>query len=108
MFPMVNDLWVSKLKKADVPCDSSWILNDSTGVVEVIYNLNCSRSEIDKASPLLLQSFHFFNSAVYLANFYLFTFEFDFTKCLLKSNTCPVVLHSLFLVCRFVGRSFCS
>jgi hypothetical protein len=36
MFPMVNDLWVSKLKKADVPCDSSWILNDSTRVVEVI------------------------------------------------------------------------
>jgi len=36
MFPAVNDLWVSKLKKADVPCVSSWILNDSTGVVEVI------------------------------------------------------------------------
>jgi hypothetical protein len=50
---------VSKLKKADVPCDSSWILNDSTGVVEVINNLNLSRSEIDKASPLLLQSFYF-------------------------------------------------
>jgi hypothetical protein len=33
MFPVVNDLWVSKLKKADVPCISSWILNDSTGVV---------------------------------------------------------------------------
>jgi hypothetical protein len=59
MFPMVNDLWVSKLKKADVPCDSSWILNDSTGVVEVIINVNLSRSEIDKASPLLLQSFDF-------------------------------------------------
>jgi hypothetical protein len=59
MFPMVNDLWVSKLKKADVPCDSSWILNDSIGVVEVINNLNLSRSEIDKASPLLLQSFDF-------------------------------------------------
>jgi hypothetical protein len=28
-------------------------------VVEVINNLNCSRSEIDKASPLLLQSFDF-------------------------------------------------
>jgi hypothetical protein len=59
MFPTVNDLWLSKLKKADVPCDSSWILNDSTGVVEVINNLNCSRSEIDKAFPLLLQSFDF-------------------------------------------------
>ncbi len=59
LFPTVNDLWVSKLKKADVPCDSSWILNDSTGLVEVINNLNRSRSESDKASPLLLQSFDF-------------------------------------------------
>jgi cAMP phosphodiesterase len=59
MFPTVNDLWVSKLKKEDVPCDSSWILNDSTGVVEVINNHNLSRSEIDKISPLLLQSFDF-------------------------------------------------
>jgi hypothetical protein len=59
MFPTVNNFWVSKLNKADVPCDSSWILNDFTGVVEVINNLNCSRSEIDKASPLLLQSFDF-------------------------------------------------
>ncbi len=25
MFPTVNDLWVSKLKKANVPCDCSWI-----------------------------------------------------------------------------------
>jgi hypothetical protein len=47
MFPTVNDLWVSKLKKADVPCDSSWILNDSTGVVEVLNNLNRSRSASD-------------------------------------------------------------
>jgi hypothetical protein len=106
MFPTVNDLWVSKLKKADVLCDSSWILNDSTGVVEVINKLNLSRSEIDKASPLLLQSFDFFNSAVYLANFYLFTFEFDFIKCLLKSNTCPFVLHRLSLVHRFVDDLF--
>ncbi len=59
MLPVVNDLWVSKLKKADVPCVSSWILNDSAGVVEVINELNLSRSEIDKASPLLLQSFDF-------------------------------------------------
>jgi len=28
MFPVVNDIWASKLKKADVPCVSSWILND--------------------------------------------------------------------------------
>jgi hypothetical protein len=59
MFPTVNELWVSKLKKEDVPCDSSWIPNDSTGVVEVINNLNCLRSEIHKASPLQLQSFDF-------------------------------------------------
>jgi len=59
MFPTVNQLSVSKLKKADVPCDSSWILNGSTGVVEVINNLNGLRSEIDKVSPLLLQSFDF-------------------------------------------------
>jgi hypothetical protein len=59
MFPTVNDLWVSKLKKADVPCDSSWILNDSKGVVELINNLKLLRSEIDKASPLLLQPFDF-------------------------------------------------
>jgi hypothetical protein len=39
---------------------------------------------------------------VYLANFYLFTYEFDFIKHLLKSNTCPVVLHRLSLVRRFV------
>jgi hypothetical protein len=59
MFPAVNDLQVSKLKKADVPCVSSWILNDSTGVVEVINKLNLSRSEVHKTSPLLLQSFDF-------------------------------------------------
>jgi len=29
-FSTINDLWVSKLKKTDVPCDSSWILNDFT------------------------------------------------------------------------------
>ena len=46
------------------------------------------------------------NCAVYLANFYLFTYEFDFIKCLLNSNTCPVVLHSLSLVCRFVDDLF--
>jgi hypothetical protein len=59
MFPVVNILRVSKLKKADVPCVSSWILNDSTGVVEVINKLNLLRSEVDKASPFLLQSFDF-------------------------------------------------
>jgi len=47
MFPTINDLWVSKFKKANVPCDSSWILNDSTRVVEVINDLNRSRSESD-------------------------------------------------------------
>jgi hypothetical protein len=202
MFPVVNDLWVSILKKAEVPCVSSWILNASTGVVEVIIKLNLSRLEGDKASPLMLQSFDFLtlytkidlmdlkswmrvliniffhqmfklhcfkflsvqktalnfiflwlknkaeinlfenlhsfkvaeasdliswldffldnlficfghcahrqcigipmgtNCAVYLANFYLFTYEFDFIKCLLRSNTCPDVLHRLSM---FIG-----
>jgi len=58
-FPMVNGLWVSKLKKTNIPCDSSWILSDSTRMVAVINNLYHSRFEIDKASPLLLQSFDF-------------------------------------------------
>jgi hypothetical protein len=46
------------------------------------------------------------NCAVCLANFYLFTYEFDFIKCLLKSNACPVVLHRLSLVHRFVDDLF--
>ncbi len=46
------------------------------------------------------------NCVVYLANFYLFTYEFDFIKRLLKSYTCPVVLHRLSLVCRFVDDLF--
>jgi hypothetical protein len=208
MFPVVNDLWVSKLKKADVPCVSSWIITDSTGLVEVVNKLNLSRSEVDKASQLLLQSFDFltlytkigqmdlnarmrvlinkvfsrmlnlhrfkfsmvqrtalnfrflwlknkteinlfenfhsfkvaeasdliswldFSSdnlflcfgrgvcrqcigipmgtscTVCLANFYLFTYEFDFVKRLLKSKTCPVLLHRLSLVHRFVDDLF--
>ncbi len=52
IFPMGNDLRVLKLRKADVPCVSNWILNDSTGVVDLIKQLNLSRSE--KNSPLLL------------------------------------------------------
>jgi hypothetical protein len=46
------------------------------------------------------------NCVVYLANLYLFTYEFDFIKCLLNSNTCPVVLHRLSLVRRFVDDLF--
>ncbi len=46
------------------------------------------------------------NCVVYLANFYLFTYEFDFIKHLLKSNTYLVVLHSLSLVFRFVDDLF--
>jgi len=46
------------------------------------------------------------NCVVYLANFYLFTYEFDFIKCLLKSGTCPVVLHRLSLVRTFVDDLF--
>ncbi len=48
------------------------------------------------------------NCAVYLANFYLFTYEFDFIKHLLKSNICPIMLHSLLLVRRFVDDLFVS
>jgi hypothetical protein len=59
MFPIVNDLWVSKPKKTNVPCDSSWILSDYTRVVEAINNLDHSRSKIDKVSPLLLHYFDF-------------------------------------------------
>jgi hypothetical protein len=40
--------------------------------------------------------------AVYLANFYLFTMSLISLSCLLKSDTCPVVLHRLSMVCRFV------
>ncbi len=39
------------------------------------------------------------NCAVYLADFYLFTYEFDFIKRLLKRFTCHVMLYSLSLVC---------
>jgi hypothetical protein len=46
-------------KKQMFLCDSRWFVNDSIGVVEVIYDLNHWRSRIDKASPLLLQSFDF-------------------------------------------------
>ncbi len=46
------------------------------------------------------------NCLVYLANFYLFTYEFDFIKYVLKSKTCPVVLHRLSLVHRFVDDIF--
>ncbi len=46
------------------------------------------------------------NCVVYWANFYLFSYEFDFLKRLLKNNTCPVVLHRLSLVRRFVDDLF--
>ncbi len=42
------------------------------------------------------------NCAVYLVNFYLLAYEFDFINCLLKSNTCPVVFPRLSMVHRFV------
>ncbi len=44
------------------------------------------------------------NFAVYLVN--LFTQEFDFMKRLSKSNACLIVLHSLYLVHRFVDDLF--
>jgi hypothetical protein len=46
------------------------------------------------------------NCAVYLASFYLFSYEFDFLEHLLNNNTCPVVLHRLPLVHRFVDDFF--
>jgi hypothetical protein len=48
----------------------------------------------------------FLNCAIYLANFYLFTYEFDFIKHLLKSNISLVVLHNLSLVRRFMDDLF--
>jgi hypothetical protein len=50
-------MFLSKLKKAHDPSISIWILNDSTGVLDLIKLLKLLRSEVDKASPLLLQSF---------------------------------------------------
>ncbi len=46
------------------------------------------------------------NCAIYLAHFYLFSYEFDFLKFLFKNNTCLVVLHRLYLVCRIVDDLF--
>jgi hypothetical protein len=41
------------------------------------------------------------NCVVYLANFYHFSYLFDFIKCLFKSNTCMIVisLSQLLLAC---------
>ena len=47
---------MSKLKKADDPYVSSWILNNFTRVVEVINKLNLSRFYIDKISPMDLKA----------------------------------------------------
>jgi hypothetical protein len=46
------------------------------------------------------------NCANYLANFYLFSYEFDFLKCLFNNNTCCAVLHRFYLVCRIVDDLF--
>jgi len=46
------------------------------------------------------------NCAIYLANFYLFSSEFDFLNCLFKNNACRTVLHRLYLVCRIVDDLF--
>lgn len=43
---------------------------------------------------------------VYLANFYLFSYEFDFLKCCLKFNACAVVPHRISLVQLFVDDVF--
>jgi hypothetical protein len=60
---MVNDLWVSKHRKVHVPFGSHWILNDSTGVLDVT-KLKLLRLEVQQASPLLWQLFDF--SALYI------------------------------------------
>ncbi len=46
--------------------------------------------------------------AVFLANFSLFSYEFGFLKHLLKNNTCPIVLHRVSLVHRFMDDLFVS
>jgi hypothetical protein len=46
------------------------------------------------------------NGVVYSTIFYIFSYEFDFFKHLLKNNTCPFVLHELSFVCRFVDDLF--
>ncbi len=61
MFHVVNDLWVSKLKKADDLDVSSWIFNDITWVVEVINKLNLKRFYIDNF-PISIAIFWFLSS----------------------------------------------
>jgi hypothetical protein len=46
------------------------------------------------------------NSAVFLANFHLSSHEFDFEDWLVKSNSCPVFLHNIFLIRRFADNLF--
>ncbi len=46
------------------------------------------------------------NGVVYSTIFYIFSYEFDFFKHLLKNNICPFVLHELSLVYRFVDDLF--
>lgn len=46
------------------------------------------------------------NCAVFLANFYLFTYEFEFMERLILANTCPILLHKLSNVRRFVDDLF--
>jgi hypothetical protein len=53
LLPVVNDLWVSKLRKACVPYVSSWTLISEVDMMQL---LSCLRSDVDKASPLLLLS----------------------------------------------------
>jgi hypothetical protein len=47
------------VKINNIPCVSSWILNNFPRVVDVIKQLNLSRLEVHKTSPFLLQSFNF-------------------------------------------------
>ena len=43
---------------------------------------------------------------VFLVNFYLFTYELDFMECLVSMDTCPIFLHKLCNVRRFIDDLF--
>ncbi|KAH7429047.1 hypothetical protein KP509_09G028400 [Ceratopteris richardii] len=46
------------------------------------------------------------NCAVFLANFYLFTYEFEFMERLVLANTFPIIIHKLSNIRRFVDDLF--
>ena len=42
ILPSVHELWKNLLEDVDVPTSSSWILNDSVGVIPIVKFLNSS------------------------------------------------------------------